>query len=202
MVFYLFFALTVSIRSWVLFPTLCGSINTKSMVWIVWECHPGGALRRPSRLCRSRWPPHRRPVAKRPGFTPRPMLSRNSLYLYSNSNPSLKLYTYYVSSSSSSSAYHSPLLDIGLSNNPPSRSIFGYSHPAQHYYVYILIIIFRYIKHFIIMCFIFFFIVCCSLLCWLNFLYCTSIGWLEEISFRDKPTIAINCDTFHVCCVF
>jgi hypothetical protein len=32
MVFHLFFALTVSIRSWVLFPTLCGSINTKSML--------------------------------------------------------------------------------------------------------------------------------------------------------------------------
>jgi hypothetical protein len=32
MVFHLFFALTVSIRSCVLFPTLCGSINTKSMV--------------------------------------------------------------------------------------------------------------------------------------------------------------------------
>jgi hypothetical protein len=30
---------------------------------------------------------------------------------------------------SSSSAYHSPLLDIGLSNLSPSRSIFGYSHP-------------------------------------------------------------------------
>jgi hypothetical protein len=29
---HLFFALTVSIRSWVLFSTLCGSINTKSMV--------------------------------------------------------------------------------------------------------------------------------------------------------------------------
>jgi hypothetical protein len=29
-----------------------------------------------------------------------------------------------------SSAYHSPLLDIGLSNASPSRSIFGYSHPA------------------------------------------------------------------------
>jgi hypothetical protein len=33
------------------------------------------------------------------------------------------------SSSSSSSAYHSPLLDVGLSNASPSRSIFGYSHP-------------------------------------------------------------------------
>jgi hypothetical protein len=32
MVFHLFLALTVSIRSWVLFPTLCESINTKSMV--------------------------------------------------------------------------------------------------------------------------------------------------------------------------
>jgi hypothetical protein len=32
MVFHLFFALTVFIRSWVLFPTLCGAINTKSMV--------------------------------------------------------------------------------------------------------------------------------------------------------------------------
>jgi hypothetical protein len=32
MVFHLFVALTVSIRSWVLFPTLCGSINTKSMI--------------------------------------------------------------------------------------------------------------------------------------------------------------------------
>jgi hypothetical protein len=31
MVFHLFFTLTVSIRSWVLFPKLCGSINTKSM---------------------------------------------------------------------------------------------------------------------------------------------------------------------------
>jgi hypothetical protein len=31
MIFHLFFSLTVSIRSWVLFPTLCGSINTKSM---------------------------------------------------------------------------------------------------------------------------------------------------------------------------
>jgi hypothetical protein len=35
-----------------------------------------------------------------------------------------------IISSSSSSAYHSPLLDIGLSNIPPSRSIFGYLHPA------------------------------------------------------------------------
>jgi hypothetical protein len=32
MVFHLFFALTVSIRSWVHFPTLCRSINTKSMI--------------------------------------------------------------------------------------------------------------------------------------------------------------------------
>jgi hypothetical protein len=32
--------------------------------------------------------------------------------------------------SSSLSAYYSPLLDIGLSNLSPSRSIFGYSHPA------------------------------------------------------------------------
>jgi hypothetical protein len=32
--------------------------------------------------------------------------------------------------SSSSSVYHSPLLDIGLSNISPSRLIFGYSHPA------------------------------------------------------------------------
>jgi hypothetical protein len=32
--------------------------------------------------------------------------------------------------SSSSSAYHSPLLDIGLANVSPSRSIFDYSHPA------------------------------------------------------------------------
>jgi hypothetical protein len=31
MVYHLFFSLTVFIRSWVLFPTLCGSINTKSM---------------------------------------------------------------------------------------------------------------------------------------------------------------------------
>jgi hypothetical protein len=31
---------------------------------------------------------------------------------------------------SSSSAYYSPLLDIGLSNLSPPRSIFGYSHPA------------------------------------------------------------------------
>jgi hypothetical protein len=35
-----------------------------------------------------------------------------------------------MSSSSSSSAHHSPLLDISLSNFSPSRSIFGYSHPA------------------------------------------------------------------------
>jgi hypothetical protein len=33
MVIHLFFALTMSIRSWVLFPTLSGSINTKSMVY-------------------------------------------------------------------------------------------------------------------------------------------------------------------------
>jgi hypothetical protein len=31
---------------------------------------------------------------------------------------------------SSSSAHNSPLLDIGLYNFSPSRSIFGYSHPA------------------------------------------------------------------------
>jgi hypothetical protein len=31
---------------------------------------------------------------------------------------------------SSSSAHYSPLLDMGLSNFSPSRSIFGYSHPA------------------------------------------------------------------------
>jgi hypothetical protein len=31
---------------------------------------------------------------------------------------------------SSSSALYSPLLDIGLSNFSPSRSIFGYWHPA------------------------------------------------------------------------
>jgi hypothetical protein len=35
-----------------------------------------------------------------------------------------------TSPSSSSSAYYSSLLDIGLSNFPPSCSIFGYSHPA------------------------------------------------------------------------
>ncbi|RVE51177.1 hypothetical protein evm_004142 [Chilo suppressalis] len=34
------------------------------------------------------------------------------------------------SSSSSSTAYHSPLLDIGLSKCTPLRSILGYSHPA------------------------------------------------------------------------
>jgi hypothetical protein len=44
-------------------------------------------------------------------------------------------------------------------------------------------------------------IVCCALLCLLNLFYCTTIGWLAEISFRDKPTIAINCETYHVCCV-
>jgi hypothetical protein len=33
MVFHLFFTLTVPIRSSVLFPTLCGSINTKSMIY-------------------------------------------------------------------------------------------------------------------------------------------------------------------------
>jgi hypothetical protein len=31
---------------------------------------------------------------------------------------------------SSSTVYHSPLLDIGLSNISPSRWIFGYSHPS------------------------------------------------------------------------
>jgi hypothetical protein len=36
----------------------------------------------------------------------------------------------YWQSSSSSSAHYSPLLDVGLSNFLPSRSIFGYSHPA------------------------------------------------------------------------
>jgi hypothetical protein len=35
-----------------------------------------------------------------------------------------------TTSSSSASAYYSPLLDIGLSNVSPSRSIFGYSYPA------------------------------------------------------------------------
>jgi hypothetical protein len=30
----------------------------------------------------------------------------------------------------SRAAHHSPLLDIGLSNCSPYRSIFGYSHPA------------------------------------------------------------------------
>jgi hypothetical protein len=35
-----------------------------------------------------------------------------------------------LDSSSSSSAHDSPLLDIGLSNFSPSRSILGYSHPA------------------------------------------------------------------------
>jgi hypothetical protein len=35
-----------------------------------------------------------------------------------------------TSSSSSSSAHYNPLLDIGVSNLSPSRSIFGYSHPA------------------------------------------------------------------------
>jgi hypothetical protein len=36
----------------------------------------------------------------------------------------------------------------------------------------------------------------------LNLLYCTSMGWLEEISFRDKPTIAINCITIFMLCIF
>jgi hypothetical protein len=35
----------------------------------------------------------------------------------------------------------------------------------------------------------------------LNLFSYLSMGWLEEISFRDKPTIAINCETVHVCCV-
>ncbi|PZC81774.1 hypothetical protein B5X24_HaOG212218 [Helicoverpa armigera] len=35
-----------------------------------------------------------------------------------------------MESSSSSSAYRSPLLDIGLSKCTPLRSIFGFSHPA------------------------------------------------------------------------
>jgi hypothetical protein len=35
-----------------------------------------------------------------------------------------------IISSSSSLAHYSPLLDIGLCNVSPSRSIFGYSHPA------------------------------------------------------------------------
>jgi hypothetical protein len=42
------------------------------------------------------------------------------------------------------------------------------------------------------------FIVCCALLCLLNLFSRTPMGWLEEISFRDKPTIAINCETCHV----
>jgi hypothetical protein len=36
----------------------------------------------------------------------------------------------FKSNSSSSSAHHSPLLDTGLSNRSPSRSIFNYPHPA------------------------------------------------------------------------
>jgi hypothetical protein len=27
------------------------------------------------------------------------------------------------------------------------------------------------------------------------------MGWLKEISFSDKPTIAINCETCNVCSV-
>jgi hypothetical protein len=38
--------------------------------------------------------------------------------------------TVIIPSSSLSSAHYSPLLNIGLSNCSPSRSIFGYSHPA------------------------------------------------------------------------
>jgi hypothetical protein len=41
---------------------------------------------------------------------------------------SVVMYVYMLSSSSS--AHYSPLLDIGLSNLSPSRSILGYSHPA------------------------------------------------------------------------
>jgi hypothetical protein len=52
------------------------------------------------------------------------------------------------------------------------------------------------------MSFLFLYVVCCLLLGLLNLLSCTSMGWLEEISFSDKPTIAINCETCHVCCVF
>jgi hypothetical protein len=44
MVFHLFFALTVSIRSWVLFPTLCGSINTKYMGRTNIKCQNGPVL--------------------------------------------------------------------------------------------------------------------------------------------------------------
>jgi hypothetical protein len=29
----------------------------------------------------------------------------------------------------------------------------------------------------------------------LNLFPFTSMGWLEEISFRDKPTVAIKCET-------
>jgi hypothetical protein len=43
--------------------------------------------------------------------------------------PAVK-YIHRITQSSSSSAYYSPLLDIGLSNVSPSRSIFGYSHPS------------------------------------------------------------------------
>jgi hypothetical protein len=28
------------------------------------------------------------------------------------------------------------------------------------------------------------------------------MGWLEEISFRDKPSNATNCITILLCCVF
>jgi hypothetical protein len=37
---------------------------------------------------------------------------------------------FFFCSSSLSSAHYSPLLNIGLSNLSPSRSILGYSHPA------------------------------------------------------------------------
>jgi hypothetical protein len=49
------------------------------------------------------------------------------LFILLATRPGFELLYY---ASSSSSAYYNPLLAIGLANIPPSRSIFGYSHPA------------------------------------------------------------------------
>jgi hypothetical protein len=57
------------------------------------------------------------------------------------------IHTYILTSSqsSSSSAHYSPLLDIGLSNFSPSRSIFGYLHQVNTYihYIYISLTLYK-----------------------------------------------------------
>jgi hypothetical protein len=132
MVVHLCFALTMSIRWRLLFPTLCWSINTKSILITavslkkastlfglqLWGMShpavPGGWASQCCQHCQ----------------IPRVRLASGLCYAPDGCKHKANVSWILERDLSSSSAHYNPLLDIGLSNCSPSRLIFGYSHPV------------------------------------------------------------------------